>query len=193
MTHAMPENDRPLSPRPLRPRPEALRGISEHVANPIANQSATREAEATPATVPLAGRGVVRGHVVAAVGVLRGRLAEPWTLNALADEVHLSRSQLVRSFDAATGLSPMAYLRQMRVERMARLLVSTDCWLAKLPARSGGRTSFTPASASTPTTASRPPSSADSTPRLRWTEPGQDQDVTCPRAPSTNSESPTAQ
>lgn len=45
-------------------------------------------------------RGVVRGHVVTAVGVLRARLAEPWTLDALADEVHLSRSQLVRCFDA---------------------------------------------------------------------------------------------
>jgi transcriptional regulator GlxA family with amidase domain len=52
-------------------------------------------------------RGVVRGHVVTAVGLLRDRLAEPWTLNSLAEEVHLSRSQHVRSF-AATGMSPMA-------------------------------------------------------------------------------------
>ena len=37
----------------------------------------------------LSGPGVVRGHVVAAVGVLRDRLAERWTLVALA-EVHLS-------------------------------------------------------------------------------------------------------
>lgn len=51
----------------------------------------------TPA-VP-AVRGVVRGHVVTAVGVLRSRITEPWTLNSLADEVHLSRSQLVR-YDA---------------------------------------------------------------------------------------------
>ena len=44
--------------------------------------------------------GVVRGHLVTAVGVLRSRIAEPCTLNALAHEVKLSRSQLVRSFDA---------------------------------------------------------------------------------------------
>jgi transcriptional regulator GlxA family with amidase domain len=62
-------------------------------------------------TTTIAARGVVRGHVVTAIGVLRTRLTEPWTLDALADEVHLSRSQLVRSFDATTGLSPMAYLR----------------------------------------------------------------------------------
>lgn len=71
-------------------------------------------------------RGITRGHVVAAVDVLRNRLAEPWTLDALADEVHLSRSQLVRCFDATVRMSPMAYLRKMRVERMARLLTSTD-------------------------------------------------------------------
>jgi hypothetical protein len=32
-----------------------------------------------------------------------------------------------RSFDATTGLSPMAFLRKMRVERMARLLATTTC------------------------------------------------------------------
>lgn len=38
----------------------------------------------------LAGHGVLRGHVVVVVGVLRSRLAEPWTLSSLAEEVHLS-------------------------------------------------------------------------------------------------------
>ncbi|HUY50267.1 MAG TPA: helix-turn-helix transcriptional regulator [Streptosporangiaceae bacterium] len=58
--------------------------------------------------------------------MLHARLAEPWTLSSLAEEVHLSRSQLVRAFDAVVGVSPMAYLRQMRVQQMARLLCSTD-------------------------------------------------------------------
>jgi transcriptional regulator GlxA family with amidase domain len=70
--------------------------------------------------------GVLRGHVVTAVRVLDTRIAEPWTLNTLAHEVNLSRSQLVRAFDATVGMSPMACLRKMRAERMARLLVSTD-------------------------------------------------------------------
>ena len=70
--------------------------------------------------------GILRGHAVTAIRVLRSRLAEPWTLSSLAAEIHLSRSQLVRCFDATVGTSPMAYQRQMRVERMARLLTSTD-------------------------------------------------------------------
>jgi transcriptional regulator GlxA family with amidase domain len=79
---------------------------------------------------------------VTAVGVLRNRLAEPWTLDSLAAEVHLSRSQLVRCFDAATGLSPMAYLRQMRVERMARLLATTDLSVAEFARSVGWRNQF---------------------------------------------------
>jgi transcriptional regulator GlxA family with amidase domain len=55
-------------------------------------------------------RGVVRGHAVVAVRILRTRLAEPRTLNSLAEQVHLSRSQLVRAFDSTIGMSPMAYL-----------------------------------------------------------------------------------
>ncbi len=48
----------------------------------------------------LAARGVIRGHVVLAIKVLREHLAEAWTLSSLATEVHLSRSQLVRAFEA---------------------------------------------------------------------------------------------
>lgn len=60
------------------------------------------------------------------MNVLRARLAEPWSLDELADEVYLSGSQLVRPFDATVGTSPTAYLRRMHVERMARLLAPTD-------------------------------------------------------------------
>jgi AraC family transcriptional regulator len=90
----------------------------------------------------LAGHGVVRGHVVVAVNTMRARLAEPWTLSSLAAEVHLSRSQLVRAFDATVGMSPMAYLRQMRVERMARLLLSTDLSVAEAARSVGWRNQF---------------------------------------------------
>jgi Bacterial regulatory helix-turn-helix proteins, AraC family len=60
------------------------------------------------------GRGVVRRASDAVLGILRERLAAPWALSALAQVAHLSRSQLVRALDATVGMSPMAYLRQMR-------------------------------------------------------------------------------
>lgn len=87
-------------------------------------------------------RGVVRGHVVVAIKLLRERIADPWTLDALAEEVHLSRSQLVRSFDAVVGTSPMAYLRQMRVKQMARLLASTDLSIGETARSVGWKNQF---------------------------------------------------
>ncbi|NHN55820.1 helix-turn-helix transcriptional regulator [Calidifontibacter sp. DB0510] len=71
-------------------------------------------------------RGVTRGHAVVVLRLLSSRLAEPWTLDSLAEAVHLSRSQVVRVLEATVGLSPMACLRQLRVQHMARLLASTD-------------------------------------------------------------------
>lgn len=92
--------------------------------------------------ITVAPHGVVRGHVVVAVRLLRERIAEPWTLDSLADEVHLSRSQLARSFAATVGMSPMAYLRKMRVERMARLLASTDLSVGEAARSVGWRNQF---------------------------------------------------
>jgi transcriptional regulator GlxA family with amidase domain len=70
---------------------------------------------ADPATVDGAEdrsvHGVVRGHVVTAVQTLRKRMDEKWTLDTLAEEIHLSRSQLVRAFDAHYGISPTEFRR----------------------------------------------------------------------------------
>jgi transcriptional regulator GlxA family with amidase domain len=117
-----------------RRRPDPPRQERE-VPSPQPSTQPGSPAQSTATSI--ARRGVVRGHAIAAINVLRTRIAEPWTLSLLAEEVHLSRSQLARSFDAAVGLSPMAYLRHIRVERMTRLLVSTDLSVAEA-ARSVG-------------------------------------------------------
>lgn len=67
-----------------------------------------------------------RREVAVAVRVLWQRIAEPWTLGRLAGEVYLSRSQLARLFGATFGIGPMSYLRELRVRRMADLLVWTE-------------------------------------------------------------------
>jgi AraC-like DNA-binding protein len=48
----------------------------------------------------------------------------------LANEVHLSRSQVGRLFVEAFGKSPIAYLTMLRTERMAALLRSSDAPIA---------------------------------------------------------------
>jgi len=78
-------------------------------------------------------RGVLSGEhrtahpaVVRAMGMLEADLARDWALTDLAAELHLAPGYLVRLFNAATGLPPMAYLAQLRAEHAAVLLLHTD-------------------------------------------------------------------
>jgi AraC family L-rhamnose operon transcriptional activator RhaR len=58
--------------------------------------------------------------------LLESDIARPWTLTALAEELHLAPAYLVRLFKDATGLPPKAYLAQVRAERAAVLLPHSD-------------------------------------------------------------------
>ncbi|MEU8800620.1 AraC family transcriptional regulator [Spirillospora sp. NPDC048819] len=64
--------------------------------------------------------------VVQAMRLLEARPAHRWTLTELADQLHLTPGYLVRLFKSATGLPPMTYLAQHRVEKAASLLLHTD-------------------------------------------------------------------
>jgi AraC family transcriptional regulator, L-rhamnose operon transcriptional activator RhaR len=64
--------------------------------------------------------------VVQAMRLLEADIARSWTLTGLAAELHLAPGYLVRLFNAATGLPPMAYLAQLRAEHAALLLLHSD-------------------------------------------------------------------
>lgn len=49
-----------------------------------------------------------------------------WRLHDLAELVHLSTSQLGRTFSQCFGMPPMQYLAHVRAHRLAELLVETD-------------------------------------------------------------------
>jgi len=70
--------------------------------------------------------GMAHPAVVRAMGLLEADLARDWTLTGLAAELHLAPGYLVRLFNAATGLPPMAYLAQLRAEHAAVLLLHSD-------------------------------------------------------------------
>jgi AraC family L-rhamnose operon transcriptional activator RhaR len=72
------------------------------------------------------GTGPAHPAVAQAMRLLEARPAHRWTLTELADELHLSPRYLVRIFKTTTGLPPMAYLAQHRVEKAAYLLLHTD-------------------------------------------------------------------
>jgi AraC-like DNA-binding protein len=61
------------------------------------------------------------------IAVLHERPAEPWTVDALAREVHVSRATLARRFAKAVGEPPLRYLARWRMHLAAhRLKHSTD-------------------------------------------------------------------
>lgn len=65
------------------------------------------------------------GHpdVEEAIRLLQRCLECPWTVQALADMVALSSSQLTRLFARHMGASPSRYLRETRARRMHQLLI----------------------------------------------------------------------
>jgi AraC-like DNA-binding protein len=67
---------------------------------------------------------LAHGRVEKVVTILRGRLAEPPTLEELGREVACSPYYLSRTFSAEMGMTIPQYLRQLRLERAAELLRS---------------------------------------------------------------------
>jgi AraC-like DNA-binding protein len=60
------------------------------------------------------------------LGLLHSRVAHPWTIGGLADEVGISRSALVERFTRYLSEPPMTYLTRWRLQLAARLLMRTS-------------------------------------------------------------------
>jgi AraC-like DNA-binding protein len=83
----------------------------------------------------------LRDPVIARIlALLHARPAEPWTLERLADEAHLSRTTLARKFTEAVGEPPLAYLTRWRMHLAAARLKHTSDTV-ELIAREVGYTS----------------------------------------------------
>lgn len=68
----------------------------------------------------------VRMEARRAAHLLRGNPGRHWTLDQLADAVHLSASQLREIFFRAYGNTPLGYLTLVRAEQLAKLLRDSD-------------------------------------------------------------------
>lgn len=86
-----------------------------------------------------------------------GHLADDLGVDALARAAHLSRRTFVRSFQAATGTTPAAWVRSRRLDEARRLLETTDLPIDRIAAECGFghpvtfRQNFAAAFGSTPT------------------------------------------
>jgi AraC-like DNA-binding protein len=71
------------------------------------------------------------------LGLLHGRIAEPWTIADLAEEVGISRSALVERFTRYLSEPPMTYLTRWRLQLAARSLERTSRGVAEIAAEVG--------------------------------------------------------
>ena len=80
----------------------------------------------------------VRDPIVGkSLGLLHSRIAHPWTIADLADQVGISRSALVQRFTRYLSEPPMAYLTRWRLQMAARSLESTARGVAEIAAEVG--------------------------------------------------------
>jgi AraC-like DNA-binding protein len=71
------------------------------------------------------------------LGLLHGRVAHPWTIADLADQVGISRSTLVERFTRFLSEPPMTYLTRWRLQLAARSLEMTSRGVAEIAAGVG--------------------------------------------------------
>jgi AraC-like DNA-binding protein len=71
------------------------------------------------------------------LGLLHSRMAHPWTIAALADEVGISRSGLIERFTRYLSEPPMTYLTRWRLQLAARSLGKTSRGVAEIAADVG--------------------------------------------------------
>ncbi len=79
----------------------------------------------------------LRPEVAEARRLMTDEFAQPWTVPELSDRVGLSASALTRAFRAGLGVSPAAYLRQVRLARFTALLTGTSVGVAEAAWRVG--------------------------------------------------------
>jgi transcriptional regulator GlxA family with amidase domain len=71
------------------------------------------------------------------LGLMHSRVAHPWTIADLADEVGISRSALVERFTRYLSEPPMTYLTRWRLQLAARSLQRTSRGVANIAADVG--------------------------------------------------------
>lgn len=125
-------------------RTQALWFSVAHVIAPFIKTSSIRTSPTQRATTcPTAPRhrrfAPLRQEALRAAELLRAEPERHWSVTDLADEVHLSKSQVGRVFVEAFGKSPIAYLTMLRTERMAGLLRTTDAPIAVIAQEVGWR------------------------------------------------------
>jgi AraC family transcriptional regulator, alkane utilization regulator len=76
-------------------------------------------------------------HVSAALALMHGQPASPWTLEMLAERIGASRSMLGERFVRLMGQAPMQYLSQWRLHLAADALAASDSATKRIASDAG--------------------------------------------------------
>lgn len=82
-------------------------------------------------------RAPARSVSIACARLIDASLDDPITLDHLADELHLTKHHLVRTFTADFGVPPLTYLAARRLDVGAHLLATTDRGIADIASAVG--------------------------------------------------------
>jgi AraC-like DNA-binding protein/mannose-6-phosphate isomerase-like protein (cupin superfamily) len=74
----------------------------------------------------LAGSAAPAARVARAIEFINKHFAEPITLDDLAACIHVSRRHFFRLFEQTVGLAPMEYLKKVRLQKAAEMLLSSN-------------------------------------------------------------------
>ncbi|WP_233166025.1 AraC family transcriptional regulator [Archangium sp. Cb G35] len=82
-------------------------------------------------------RALADPQIGAALGLMHGRLTEPWTVERLASAAGMSRSGFAARFHTLVGEPPLQYLARWRMMKAAQWLRETDDSLPEIAERVG--------------------------------------------------------
>lgn len=80
-----------------------------------------------------------RSEVIEAARLLFEQMDEDWSLHRLSSCVNVSPSHLSALFRTGLGAAPMSYLRELRVQKLAFLLITSDTRISELARNVGWR------------------------------------------------------
>jgi AraC-like DNA-binding protein len=124
----------------------ARAALTERAARGCESNAALPEAERDSSAHTLAERALdgraLDGAVERAVALLQLDVRRRWSVQSLAKAVGLSRAALARRFAAALGVSPIAYLTELRLMLAARLLTESDRTLVEVATHVGYESEF---------------------------------------------------
>jgi AraC-like DNA-binding protein len=87
--------------------------------------------------MPIERRGLQNRELVGALELVRERFSDTLSVEQMAHAAHLSPKYFGRKFHASFGLTPMDYLRRVRLNRARELLATSDASVAQIAERCG--------------------------------------------------------